>query len=156
MKPLQFELSIAANPAMVWKNLFEQAAYQQWTSVFKEGSFYQGDWSLGSEMLFLAPDDLGQLNGMQSRITENTPFRSLTIEHYGVINNGEPSIANQDFPNLVPAYETYKITETEEGCDLRIEMKIDQVYHAHLEESWPTALLLLRQLCESQAPEHTK
>ena len=35
--------------------------YREWTSAFHPGSYYKGDWSEGSKILFLGPGDDGEV-----------------------------------------------------------------------------------------------
>lgn len=49
---LHYEIIIKANPQTVWDIMLGKDTYPKWTAIFKEGSYFEGDWSLNSEMLF--------------------------------------------------------------------------------------------------------
>ena len=149
--PLHYEITIKANPQTVWNIMLGKDTYPSWTAIFKEGSFFEGDWSLNSEMRFLGPDDAGNIGGMASRITENLPQEVLTIEHYGYVNNGVVDTTDESIKIWAPAYETYRLSQTDEGTDLRIEMDMEESFDDYFNETWPLALVHLRDLCEAEA-----
>lgn len=148
---LHYEIIIKANPQTVWDIMLGKDTYPKWTAVFKEGSFFEGDWSLNSEMRFLGPDEEGNIGGMASRITENIPQEVLAIEHYGVVNNGEVDTDEESIKMWAPAYETYRFRSAEAGTDLRVEMKMNENFDDYFNETWPLALVHLRDLCEAEA-----
>jgi uncharacterized protein YndB with AHSA1/START domain len=150
MNPLHYEITIKANPETVWNIMLGKETYPKWTSIFKEGSYFEGDWSQGSEMLFLGPDDEGNIGGMASRIIENTPVQVLTIEHYGLVNNGVVDTKDESIKIWAPAYETYRFSHTDEGTDLRIEINMEESFDDYFNETWPLALAHLRDLCEAE------
>lgn len=148
---LHYEIIIKANPQTVWDIMLGKDTYPKWTAIFKEGSYFEGDWSLNSEMLFLGPDDEGNIGGMASRITENIPQEVLSIEHYGVVNNGVVDTDEESIKMWAPAYETYHFSQADAGTDLRVEMKMNESFDDYFNETWPLALVHLRDLCEAEA-----
>jgi hypothetical protein len=148
---LHYEIIIKANPQTVWDIMLGKDTYPKWTAIFKEGSYFEGDWSLNSEMLFLGPDEEGNIGGMASRITENIPQEVLSIEHYGVVNNGVVDTNEESIKMWAPAYETYRFSQADAGTDLRVEMKMNESFDDYFNETWPVALVHLRDLCEAEA-----
>lgn len=54
------------------------ATYRQRTAAFNVGSYFQGDWSEGSKMLFLGPGENSQKDdGMVSRIQNNRKYKYI-------------------------------------------------------------------------------
>ena len=47
----------------VWATMLEDTTYREWTKPFNETSYYEGDWSEGSKILFLGTDKDGKVNG---------------------------------------------------------------------------------------------
>lgn len=67
MEKLNFAVSINAPAEKVWKVLFDDATYRNWTSVFAPGSYAETDWKEGSKALFSD----GKGSGMVSRIAKS-------------------------------------------------------------------------------------
>jgi len=57
MGKLQYSIVINAPKEKVWKTMLNKDTYEKWTDVFMPGSSYVGDWTEGSKILFLAPDE---------------------------------------------------------------------------------------------------
>ena len=57
MEKLTFTVDIDAPAETVWNTMLDVATYRPWTRVFHEGSFFIGDWELGSTIRFIGPDD---------------------------------------------------------------------------------------------------
>ena len=85
MKFLEFEIQINATPEKVWETLFTQDSYKKWASAMNEGTYFEGNWEVGSIMKFLDP----QNNGMYNLVTENIRFKVLGMKHLGWILKGE-------------------------------------------------------------------
>lgn len=99
----------------------------------------------------MGPDEEGNIGGMASRITENIPQEVLSIEHYGVVNNGVVDTNEESIKMWAPAYETYRFSQADAGTDLRVEMKMNESFDDYFNETWPLALVHLRDLCEAEA-----
>ena len=96
MKFLEFEIQINATPEKVWETLFSQDSYRKWASAMNEGTYFEGNWEVGSVMKFLDP----QNNGMYNLVTENIPNKQLGMKHLGWIMNGELSPQNWEDSTL--------------------------------------------------------
>jgi uncharacterized protein YndB with AHSA1/START domain len=68
MEKLHFEILINAPRERVWDVMLADETYRDWTSAFHPGSYFKGDWSEGSKMLFLGPNEDGSEGGMVSTI----------------------------------------------------------------------------------------
>ena len=71
MQKLHFSITINTPRKKVWETVIGEKTYPQWTEPFSKGSHVLGDWSIGSKMLFLAPNAEGKMEGMVSTIAEN-------------------------------------------------------------------------------------
>ena len=96
MKFLEFEIQINATPEKVWETLFTQDSYKKWASAMNEGTYFEGNWEVGSIMKFLDP----QNNGMYNLVTENIRFKVLGMKHLGWILKGELSPQNWEDSTL--------------------------------------------------------
>lgn len=110
MKFLEFEKQINATPEKVWETLFTQDSYKKWASAMNEGTYFEGNWEVGSIMKFLDP----QNNGMYNLVTENIRFKVLGMKHLGWILKGELSPQNWEDSTL-----NYILEPSENGTLLK-------------------------------------
>lgn len=110
MKFLEFEIQINATPEKVWETLFTQDSYKKWASAMNEGTYFEGNWEVGSIMKFLDP----QNNGMYNLVTENIRFKVLGMKHLGWILKGELSPHNWEDSTL-----NYILEPSENGTLLK-------------------------------------
>ncbi|AHE68160.1 hypothetical protein Loa_02623 [Legionella oakridgensis ATCC 33761 = DSM 21215] len=55
METLHFSININASKEKVWKILWGDKTFTDWTSVFAEGSYAVSDWMEGSRIQFIDP-----------------------------------------------------------------------------------------------------
>ena len=110
MKFLEFEIQINATPEKVWETLFTHDSYKKWASAMNEGTYFEGNWEVGSIMKFLDP----QNNGMYNLVTENIRFKVLGMKHLGWILKGELSPQNWEDSTL-----NYILEPSENGTLLK-------------------------------------
>lgn len=150
MKKLHFEVEINAPRQKVWDTMLEDATYRQWTKVFNPGgSYYEGDWSEGSKMLFLGPSEDGsEIGGMVARIKENRKYEFISIEHLGMVKNGVEDTTSEEVKKWTPAFENYTFTEKDGGTKLAVDVDISEEYGDIFNGMWPKALQTLKELSE--------
>jgi hypothetical protein len=148
METLQFSILIHAGKRKVWDTMLQDKSYREWSREFHAGSYYEGSWTKGSEIRFLAPDDQGVVQGLFSRIKDNIPYQFISIEHLGVINNGVVDTTSDEVKKWTPSFENYTFTEVGDSTKLTIDMQIEPDYKSMFEEMWPRALKTLKALCE--------
>jgi uncharacterized protein YndB with AHSA1/START domain len=148
MTRLTFSTTINAPKELVWRTMLDDESYRKWTSAFNEGSYAVTDWKPGSKALFLGPDG----SGMVSRIAEHRSNQYLSIEHLGVVKNGEEDTASAEVKEWVGARENYTLREDGGRVALTIEMDTVDSYRQYFEEAWPKALAKLKELSESRVP----
>lgn len=150
MQRLRFTTTINAPKEKVWKTMLEDATYRQWASAFSEGSHFEGSWEKGSEIRFLGPDpETGELGGMYSRIHDNRLYEFVSIQHLGLILNGQVDTTSDEVKRWTPAFENYTFTETSGGTELLVEMDTNEEYAGMFQELWPQALQKLKALAEA-------
>lgn len=145
MKQLNFSIKILASREKVWRILLEDATYRQWTSVFSEGSYAVGDWSLGSKMLFLGSEG----SGISSEIAKHIPNEYLSIQHLGVIVNGVEDFNSEETRKWSGALENYTLEEKDGITTLTIDIDVTDDHEAYFLEHWPKALDKVKALSES-------
>jgi uncharacterized protein YndB with AHSA1/START domain len=149
MQKLHFSIYIEAPREKVWNTMLNDATYREWTKPFQEGSYFKGDWSEGSKMLFLGPSPVdGQEGGMVSKVKENRLHEFISIEHQGIMVNGIEDTESEEARKWTPAYENYTFLDKDGGTELLIEMDTDEKLKDDFERMWPQALEKLKKLAE--------
>src|SRR5688500_11936760 len=149
MEKLRQSIRINAPRERVWDVMLADDTYRQWTNAFHPGSYYKGDWSEGSKILFLGPGPDGGEGGMVSRIKENRPHEFISIEHLGIVHNGVEDTESAEAKKWAPAYENYTFADKNGGTELSIEMDMDPNAKEKFEEMWRNALTQLKQIAET-------
>ncbi len=148
MEKLHFSIEIDAPRSKVWDTMLGDATYRMWTSAFSEGSYYVGDWSEGSKILFLGSGENGGESGMVSRIETNRPHEYISIEHLGVVENGKEDTSSESVQSWAGAHENYTFKEVDGGTQVLVDMDINDEYREMFEGMWPKALQRLKELAE--------
>jgi uncharacterized protein YndB with AHSA1/START domain len=152
MASLQFTIEINAPKQKVWEVMFSDQTYRQWTSAFMPGSYYEGSWTKGSAIRFVAADEDGKLNGMASRIAENSPHEFLSIEHVGIVTNGHNDTSSDEAKQWAGSHENYTFSEKNGVTTIRVDLESNTAPQDMLDmmaESWPVALKKLKELAEA-------
>ena len=150
MAKLQFTIDINAPKEKVWEVMFDDATYREWSAAFHEGSYFEGNWEKGSKMKFLADDDEGQ-SGMYSQVVENRPYEFLSLEHLGVVEDGEIDTESEDAQEWAGAHEDYTLTEKDGVTTVTVDMTgdtVDEDMTDMFAEMWPPALEKLKEIAE--------
>lgn len=148
MHKLQFSIVINAPGEMVWDTMLDDETYRQWTAEFMPGSHYVGDWNKGSKILFLGPDGKGNMSGMVSRIKENRRHEYISIEHIGLVENGNEVTTGEAVKNWAGAHENYTFNNLDGKTELLIEMGSNDEFKQMFKNTWPKALQKLKYLAE--------
>lgn len=149
MQKIQYSIHIHAPKEKVWNTMLGDATYREWTKPFNPGSYYQGDWSEGSKMLFLGPNPDGSgEGGMVSRIKENRQYEYISIEHLGIVQHGVEDTTSEAARKWTPAFEDYTFTEKNGGTEVTVDMDADDELKKMFEEMWPKALQELKTIAE--------
>jgi Activator of Hsp90 ATPase homolog 1-like protein len=143
MEKLYFSIVINAPKKKVWEVMLGKDTYSDWTELFSPGSYYVGDWSEGSKMLFLGPDETGQMSGMVSKIKENRPYEYVSIEHIGEVKNGKEEVTEWS-----GALENYTFKEIDGKTELLIKIDTVEDYKELFQDIWPKALQRLKEIAE--------
>ncbi|MES2668761.1 MAG: SRPBCC domain-containing protein [Patescibacteria group bacterium] len=144
MIDLHYSIHIDALREKVWDVMLADATYRAWTSVFMPGSYYVGDWSEGSKMLFLGPSADGEKEGgMASFVKENRAQEFISLQHLGEIRDGV------EIPWETVGFENYTLKDADGGTEVVIDLLgLPDEYAGMFDESWPKALESLKQIAE--------
>lgn len=147
MEKINFSVSMNAPKEKVWKVLWDDPTYGQWTSVFGEGSYAQTDnWKEGSTVRFLAADG----GGMISKVSANKPNEYMSFKHLGMIKNGVEDLVSDEVKQWSGAFENYTLEQTDGTTTLKVEMDISPDYKEYFDKTWPKALDKVKTLSEQQ------
>lgn len=145
---MQFATTIHAPVPTVWRLMLDPLSYQRWASAFAEGTYFEGSWEEGAKIKFLSPPSG---DGMVAEIAHNRPNEFISIRHVGFVANGVEDTTSEAVRAWAPAYENYTFLRVSEGTRLVIEMDVLGEWEEFMNESWPRALALLKQLSETES-----
>lgn len=146
---IHFEINIKAPVKKVWDTMLNQETYQDWTTPFAPGSYYEGSWEKGSKMIFLSSWG----GGMVAEIADNIEHKYISIRHLGEIRDGVEDTTSERVMQWTPAYENYTFIEKGQETKLEVDMEMksseaNSEMIEMFEEMWPKALLKLKKICE--------
>jgi uncharacterized protein YndB with AHSA1/START domain len=152
MKKIHFSININAPKTKVWEVLISDKTYREWVLPFNTaGSYFKGDWSKGSKMLFLGPDPkTGEEGGMVSKVQENKPYEFLSIEHLGIMNKGVEDTTSEEVKQWTPAFENYTLEEKDGATTLTIDMDAADFMVEEFNRMWPEALQKIKEIAERE------
>lgn len=147
LKRLQWSVDIAAPASEVYQMLIGPESYQDWTSAFGDGLYFEGSWQAGQRIRFLTPDG----HGVVSEIAENRPSEFISIRHIGYIDDdGVEDTSSEAIRAWAPAYENYTFRTTPQGTTLIVEQDMTDDFES-MPDAWPKALARLKALCSHRA-----
>lgn len=145
MEKLTYTVSINAPKEKVWKVLFNDASYREWTSVFGEGSYAETDnWKEGSKVRFLAANG----EGMSSMVAANRPNEFMSFKHLGMIKDGVEDTESEEVKKWAGALENYTLEDSNGSTTLKVEMDINHEFKEYFDKTWPNALDKIKTLTE--------
>lgn len=143
MEKIHLSIIINAPKEKVWDIMLGKDTYPLWTDVFMPGSYYIGDWSEGSKILFLAPDEKGKTGGIVSKIKENRPYEYISIEHRCEIEDGKEK--EVEWAGML---ENYTFNEINGKTEVSIDMDAVEEFKEMMQDMWLKALQKLKELAE--------
>lgn len=146
MKKLEFEVDIDAPKEKVWDTLWGGPTYEKWTNAFNKGSKAVTDWKEGSKVLFIS--DKG--GGMYSKIAKSVPNTMMSIEHLGVLKNGQEQPLHKESVKWSGAMENYMLEEYQGKTRLKVNMDTTEEFSAYFKEKFPQALESVKMLAEGK------
>jgi len=149
VKRSQFQTTSKAPVSEVWAMMTGAESYPRWTAPFAEGSYYEGAWEQGSRIRFLAPSG----DGMVAEIAENRLNEFISIRHLGYYANGTEDTDSDSVRAWAPAYENYTFSSVPEGTKLVVDQDVTDDFAQLMQDMWPKALELLKQLCEGKGTD---
>ena len=147
MERKKWNIKIDAPKEKVWKTLWDEKTYPEWTKPFSETSKAETDWQTGSKVLFT--DGTG--NGMVSKIAENRPNEFMSIKHLGILKDGKEDLDSPEVKKWAGAMENYTLKGNNGNTELTVEMDmtegVDEMKEFFM-TAWPKALDKVKNLAE--------
>lgn len=144
MKRKEFKITIGASKEKIWEVLWSDATYPTWTAPFTEGSHAETDWKEGSKVLFLGSNG----NGMISRIKTNKAPTYMSIEHLGIIVDGNEDTSSEEVKEWAGAMENYTLENKDGKTKLTVQVDVAEAYLDSFEIAFPQALQKVKELSE--------
>jgi uncharacterized protein YndB with AHSA1/START domain len=141
MERLHFSIDIKAPREKVWKVLWDDETYRDWTSVFAEGSYAVSDWNEGSKIQFLDPKSG---SGMSAVIEKKRPNEFMSFKHLAEIRNGQ----EQPPAAWSGALEDYTLKENDGTTTLSVDLDAAEEYRDMFADAFPKALQRVKTLAE--------
>jgi hypothetical protein len=152
MQKIHKNILINSSVETVWNAVVDQQKYREWTRVFTEGSYFEGDWSEGSKMYFLMTDETGKTGGMVSQIAKNDLYKFISIKHLGMVENGIEDTTSEEVKKWTPSFENYTfVVKSENQTEFVLDMDTDEKYYDEMNEMWDKAVIDLKKLCEESS-----
>ena len=141
---LQFSIDIKAEKTTIWKALWDENSYRNWTNVFFEGSYAITDnWKEGSKVLFLAPDQ----SGIYSIIETHIPNKIMQFKHIGNVVKGKEQPIDDKTRTWSGATEIYTLTEGTDSITLAVEIDVLDEHLDFMTNTLPKALEKVKNNC---------
>jgi uncharacterized protein YndB with AHSA1/START domain len=147
-KPILLNLSTIINAPVetVWHKMLDSETYKIWTAAFEPGSFYEGSWDLGSDIIFKS----GQEGGLAGKISQNEYLKVVEITYKEMINNDgttlEMPVEFGSMSGLKERYTFSAISDVETKLDIYLETL--ESFSQDMADKWPLALEKLKAICE--------
>jgi uncharacterized protein YndB with AHSA1/START domain len=151
METQHFSIRVDAPADVVWRTVFDDSTYRQWTSAFNPNSYFEGAWLPGSEIRFLGTNDDGTMSGMYGVITQHRPYEFVMIEYQGQIVNDVDDTTSREARQLIGARESYSFSESDGSTTITVEVDTADTYAELFGELWPKGLAKLKELAEAAA-----
>ncbi|MEZ4858048.1 MAG: SRPBCC domain-containing protein [Flavobacteriaceae bacterium] len=153
MKKIHFSQTINAPVARVYDVMLgvsQKGTYEQWTAIFNPTSTFEGNWEEGSKMYFIGEGEDGEKGGMVSEIAKNIPNTFVSIKHLGMLKGDTEILEGPDVEPWAGCLEDYAFKEKNGETTVTIEMDAIEGHESYFTETWPKALLKLKELVEGQ------
>ena len=146
MEKLNFSVSINAPKEKVWKVLWDDSSYREWTRVFSEGSYAETDnWKEGSKVRFLSAN---ATDGMVSEVAANRPYEYMSFRHLGIVKDGKDDMDSDEVKAWAGSTENYTLEENNGATNLKVDMDASNEFKEYFDKTWPRALDKVKTLSE--------
>lgn len=142
---ISLSIKISATAERIWEAMLADTTYRIWTSCFYEGSYAEGDWSVGGIVYFKSPEG----DGLISEVIKHRPADIISFRHIGVLERGAERYEGPEASKWIGAVETYHVEPGHNYCELHIRQDLDKSYMEWFTATWKKALEKLKELAEN-------
>ncbi|MGH1364551.1 MAG: hypothetical protein ACRBF0_13405 [Calditrichia bacterium] len=141
---LTFSIEINADKNTIWKALWDEKSYRDWSGVFFEGSYAVAEnWEEGSIIHFLAPDH----SGIYSMIEKHIPDKTIQFKHIGNVVAGKEQPVDDEAKKWSGATEMYSVSEGTDTNILTVEIDVLDEHVEFMTNTFPKALEKIKSNC---------
>jgi hypothetical protein len=151
MEKLHFKIDIKAPAAAVFDAVINKKKYEEWAAIFNPTSTFEGGWNKGDKILFIGISKEGKREGMISKIKENIPYKQLSIQHVGLVMNGEELTEGPEIDKWADFMEEYFLEEHDGSTVFSVSMDTNDDFKDYFAGIWPKALEKLKEVAEREA-----
>lgn len=144
METLEFKIEINAPKEKVWKILWDDETYRQWTSAFCEGTYAVSDWNEGSKIYFFSPNGEGMNSIIESKIVNEY----MAFKHISEMKNFEEMPIDAITQGWTGARETYRLIENNGITVLDVTMDCVEKYVDYFKKTFLDAMEMIKELSE--------
>ena len=151
MQKNKYSITIMAPAQKVYNTmlgLVDKSTYEFWTAAFNPTSTYEGSWDVGSKIIFVGTDEQGKRGGMISEIAENRPGEFVSIRHYGFLDGDLEITTGEQVEKWTGGRENYHFSEIDHVTTVTVEMDSIEEYADYFNQTYPIALLKLKEIAE--------
>jgi hypothetical protein len=142
MRELHFSISINASKEYVWKTLWEDNTFRDWSSIIDEGTFMQGEMKEGEAIQFIS-----SINGygVTSTIEKMIENQYIKFKHQAdTIDSGQDTREIE----WTGGTESYSLKEVDNITVLTVNMDVPLHQEETFKELIPLALKRIKELSE--------
>lgn len=144
METLHFETEIYASPEKIWKILWSNETYSDWTQFFAKDSVFKTDWKIGGQTYFLDPEG----NGMVSTISSlDEPFK-VVFNHLGLVKNNVETIKSKEVEEWSGMEEKYFLTQRDGFTHLKVIVRSPNDHHETIKTGFTRGLEMVKTLSQ--------
>lgn len=148
MQKLIYKISIEAPAEKVVEIMLGKETFKLWTVEFEPTSDFEGGWNKGDKIYFTAIGRDGKKGGMVSRIAEHVPNKFVSIEHYGILDNGIEITEGEQVEKWAGGHENYTYDELNGITTVTVDIDVTDEHLSYFNQTYPKALEKLKELCE--------
>jgi uncharacterized protein YndB with AHSA1/START domain len=145
MQTLHYSIHINASCEKTWNTMLDSGLWAEWTSIWMEGSYYEGEWKENAEISFMGPDK----SGTKALITACNPHSYISMKHIAALAPGAvEDTESAEAKSWIGSVESYTFTNENGGTRLDIEIQTYPEWVKMNDDGWPHALKVLKKLAE--------
>lgn len=140
MRTLSFFIDVHVSPDTLWRVLWGEETFGDWTSAFAPGSRIRAEWREGGRFEFT--DSTGGVS--YGTIRRLIPGEIVDFEHVGEIRDGTESPYADG-----PRREVYTLERRDEAVRLTLDQDVPEEFAQMFAEATPRAFARVKELSET-------